>query len=131
MTLPILALSTILALFGTISASTYDSTVSTRLVYYSAATFCHVSTLINWECGPACQAVANVTNVTPVGNEAAGTFRYVAYNPTHNEIVVAFRGSHNTENWISDIDMIKQQLPGAPSGVKVHTGIYQSYLSMQ
>jgi hypothetical protein len=32
---------------------------------------------------------------------------FVAYSPTHNAIIVAFRGSANIPNWIANIDFVK------------------------
>jgi hypothetical protein len=42
-------------------------------------------------------------------------FGYTGFNKILNEIVVAYRGSHNIDNWIQDIDFIKAPYPNAPN----------------
>lgn len=121
----------VLLVAGLVSASSYDAGLSKRVIYYASAAYCKESTIPGWNCGAACKNQPGVTHVTTVGNSGAGTFSYVGYNSIHNEIVVSFRGSQNIENWISNIDFVKEQLSGAPSGVQVHTGFYKSYLTMQ
>jgi predicted lipase len=119
-----------LCLIGCVAG--YDETVSKRLVYYSAAAFCEVNTLKNWNCGAACQAVPGVTSFTQVADATLTNFGYVAYNPSQNEVVVAYRGSHNIENWINDMDAVKinYQRTGSPAGAQVHGGFFRVYQSL-
>jgi predicted lipase len=51
----------------------------------------------------------------------------VAYNAKQDLIVVAFRGSHNIANWISNIDFFKEPYKGS-SSMQVHTGFYADYI---
>jgi hypothetical protein len=108
---------------GSLCAS-YDEEVSKRLVYYSAAAFCKESTLTNWNCGAACNGVPGIINFKPMSDVTQKNFGYTGYNSKLNEIVVAYRGSHNLENWISDINFIKTPYPNAPNTAKVHQGFY-------
>ena len=120
----------ILIALGLIGCATaYDETVSKRLVYYSAAAFCEVNILKNWSCGAACKAVPGVTSFTQVADPTLTNFGYVAYNPNLNEVVVSYRGSHNIENWINDIDAIKTDYhrAGSPVGAQGHAGFYRVY----
>lgn len=51
---------------------------------------------------------------------------YVAIDTTRKEIVVAFRGSSDTRNWIADFDFI--QVPYSEcAGCFVHDGFYESW----
>jgi hypothetical protein len=76
-------------------SATYNPTTGLKGVYYSAASYCTAASVQSWKCGEPCTSEAGVTNVTPIRNDAKGTFGYVAYNKNGNEIVVAFRGSAN------------------------------------
>lgn len=50
-----------------------------------------------------------------------------------NEVVVAYRGSHNIDNWINDMNAIKinYQRSGSPADTQVHAGFYNVYSTMQ
>jgi len=120
-----------LCLIGCVSA--YDETISKRLVYYSAAAFCQLDTLTNWTCGAACNAVPDVTSFTYVADPTLVNFGYVAYNNKENEIVVSYRGSHNMDNWINNMNAVKidYQRDGAPFGAAVHAGFYYVYQTLE
>jgi hypothetical protein len=83
--------------------------------------------LENWKCGKSCDAVPGVTKVTRVSDYNSGVFGYVAYNNIDDQIVVAFRGSDNIANWISNIDFIQTPYKNVPDAY-VHRGFYGSYL---
>ena len=54
---------------------------------------------------------------------------YVGYSASNNAIVVAFRGSDNTKNWIDDFDF--GQIPYSKcSGCYVHNGFYLAYMTV-
>ena len=44
---------------------------------------------------------------------------------------MAYRGSHNIDNWISDINFIKKAYPNSPSTAQVHQGFYEAYQTLQ
>jgi len=64
--------------------------------------------------------------LTQISNEVKGTFGYVAFNPHDNQIVVAFRGSVNIANWVSNLDFIMKPFPGI-SNAQVHRGFYEAF----
>jgi len=64
--------------------------------------------------------------LTEISNEAKGTFGYVAFNPQDNQIVVAFRGSVNIANWVSNLDFIMKPFPGI-ANAQVHRGFYEAF----
>jgi hypothetical protein len=107
------SLLTAVLFVGLSSATSYDASISKRFVYYSAATYCEESTLLNWDCGPACDNEPGLIHVTPIGDATAGTFSYVAYNTILNEVEAAW--SHNLENWISNIDFASCPVPPVES----------------
>ena len=57
-------------------------------------------------------------------------FGYVGYNQKDDEIVVAFRGSDNIVNWISNIDFLQIAYKDV-TGAKAHRGFYLSYQLVQ
>ena len=59
-----------------------------------------------------------------------GTQGYAGYNSLTNEIIVSFRGSQNLADWYENFDYFMKPYPGGPSGAMVHTGFYDSYMTM-
>jgi hypothetical protein len=108
----------------------YNETVSLDLFYYSAACYCEVDTIANWTCGDACTNNTAVKTVRIAEDYLEGTMALIAYNEAQNAIVVAFRGSHNYANWMFDIDYFLEPYNEGPPGAQVHTGFYDSYLSL-
>lgn len=53
--------------------------------------------------------------------EDGGTFGYVAYNEVSDEVIVAFRGSVNIQNWVTNLDFISIPYLAVP-GAYVHAG---------
>jgi hypothetical protein len=98
----------------------YNETLSRQLVFYSAATFCEQSTLVNWTCGKACDATNGSPTVTFVSNIINETFGVVVYNSEWDTITCAFRGSHNKPNW--DLDFESWFVPYKSGPGKVHYG---------
>ena len=70
-----------------------------------------------------------VIDVTRVFDTEAGIFGYVAFNQVTDLIVVAFRGSDNVANWISNMNFLMQDYKSVP-GAKVHNGFYKAYLTV-
>ena len=120
----IISATALIGLLNITACSPYSESTSKRLVYYSAAAFCKESTLTNWNCGDACKAVPGLTQFTPVSDPSQSTFGYIGYDTTENEIIVAFRGSHNLDNWISNMNFFKTPYPNSPSNSQVHRGFY-------
>lgn len=54
----------------------------------------------------------------------------MAYNQKDREIIVAFRGSQNVENWVTNLDFVKTNYPAA-KGAEVHEGFYKAYQGVQ
>jgi predicted lipase len=108
------------------AATTYDYNTGLRGVYYSAASYCALSTINPWNCGEPCTMTQGVTNVKPISNSAHGTQGYVAFNGQTKEIIVAFRGSQNIENWITNLDYFKTNYKNVPNA-QVHRGFLEAY----
>ena len=96
-------------------------------VYYSKAAYCDHTTLNDWSCSvcPHFPGVTNVSTHIDLGHQSQG---FVAYNPTDNEIVYAFRGTVNLDGWIEDFDFFQTPYNATNcTGCKVHEGLWWGY----
>ena len=96
----------ILLMASAVSAA-YSPSIGLKAMYYSSASYCSAASIKAWTCGEPCTSEAGVTSVTAISNVLHGTSGYVSYNQNSNEIVVAFRGSANIQNWVTNIDFVK------------------------
>ncbi len=115
--------------FSTVGAIDYDPSTGDRVYYYAAASYCG-DQVQNWQCGKPCTDGPQVTEVVQLSKWWDGTFAFVGYNAKEDEIAVAFRGSVDIANWISNIEIEKKIYPGVP-GAEVHTGFYNAYMNLQ
>jgi hypothetical protein len=113
------------------AAAAYNVTAALNGVYYSKVAYCDHSAISNWQCGEQCQYFSGIKNVTVAWDNKDEAQGFVAFNAAHNQIALAFRGSHNIANWIEDFTFELVQYPGAPDGCKVHKGFYESYMAMR
>ena len=68
--------------------------------------------------------------MTLITDPVTETFGYVAFNKETDTVVVAYRGTHNTQNWVEDADSVLVDYPAAPHGAKVHEGFYLDYVAL-
>ena len=111
------------------TASAYNPAIGLKSVYYAGASHCTAASLQSWTCGEACSSTSTLTGVTPIINNAKGTYGFVGYNAHENQIIVSFRGSVNVENWITNIDFAKTSYKNVP-GAQVHEGFYAAYAAV-
>lgn len=118
---------------GTISPE-YNFTESWKALHFCKAAYCSFSNLTKWACGNAC------TNATPdfhvfnvYDNDTTGNLGYTGMDHDAERIVVAFRGTFNTANWIQDLDFWSMPYPDPNCGVgcTVHRGFYKAYASVR
>jgi predicted lipase len=84
---------------------------------------------MNWSCDY-CHFVPSFQPVTVFSNKLTGVYGFVGFTLDSREIVVSFRGSNNTANYIIDLDAI--QIPYENyQNVTVHQGFYEGYKSVQ
>jgi predicted lipase len=122
----ILLIAASLLVSSFVSAESYSFTTGLRTMYYSSAAHCSVDVLEKWNCGEPCSKNPGVEQVSPIINQAAGTYGFVGYNPNEKEILVSFRGSVNVANWITNINFLKESYNGV-AGAEVHSGFYEAY----
>jgi hypothetical protein len=116
-----------------LDATTYDSNVAMNGWYLSKSTFCNRSEIAEWTC-PVCALIPGMVDVVVAHNETTGGQGFVGYLPSSNVVVVAFRGSDDTQNWIFDFDTFFTDYPNADCTVfnggaqcKVHQGFHDVY----
>ncbi|KAJ9070553.1 hypothetical protein DSO57_1006893 [Entomophthora muscae] len=94
-----------------------------RMVRFSAAAYCPDLTLKQWICTH-CRALSGTELVAVVSHPSTDGKGYVALDRTLKSIVVAFRGSYNIRNWITNINIKLKELDvgDGTRGLKAHTG---------
>lgn len=112
---------------GLFSPSPFNVDTARRMCLYSYALYCDVD-LWDWGC-KYCQrkeirdfqlhALVYMDSVTGLG--------MVGYNPKYNEIVVGFRGSHTSTNFINDLKFWTQQSTFLNSKVRLGSGFLNTY----
>ena len=118
-------------------STTYNSTVAMTAWKFCKPSSCSASEIRSWTC-PSCLYHPGMKDITIFENATAATQGYSLYDPTHNWIVLAFRGSHNIENWIEDFifDLVPYPNPAcrglnASAPCLVHKGFLYVFESMQ
>lgn len=113
-------LATILAALATTQASEYSATISQRNVEIASAMYCDTSK--DWSCSSCVDGVENF-------NIIEGDSRVAMFNDTVQQAhVIAFRGSSNLENWISNFDFAPVT-PYEDKSIEVHRGLYGEYVA--
>ncbi|CBZ29304.1 putative lipase [Leishmania mexicana MHOM/GT/2001/U1103] len=121
-----------LAIVG-VNRARYNTTDAWKALYFSKAAYCEAEKLTHWSCGDTC------TNATPefrlfnvYDNTSTGNFGYSGVDHVAKRIVVAFRGTYNTANWLQNLDFIFMTYPHPDCGkCKVHRGFYTAYASLR
>jgi len=84
----------------------------------AGATYCPAEDLASWTCA---HCTANLTNIEIISEDTQ-----VVMGMDNDRCVVAFRGSSDIENWISNFQFAKTE-PYDDSSVSVHHGLYEEY----
>ena len=78
-----LVVAGILSLAAIVNAA-YIPAVGIKSVNYAGASHCTAASLESWTCGDACSSTTPLTSVTPIINNAKGTYGFVGYNAHDN-----------------------------------------------
>ena len=108
----------------TISSASYDPIIAQELVYMSAIAYENVSSINDWSCDY-CKYF-KVDNVNAFSNIAGDLQMFAAYSVNLKGIVLAFRGSDNIANWITDLTANKVDYPKC-TDCQVHNGFYKAW----
>lgn len=92
-----------------------------RMVGFSAAAYCSDKSLRAWNCRH-CPAGAEFVNVR--SEFTTGGRGFVAVDHATKSIVISFRGSINLRNWVTNLDMLKEDFDvgDGTKGIQVHKG---------
>mgnify|MGYP001095555336 CR=1 FL=1 len=113
------------------SMTAYYQDAGVEAVYLSGAAYCGKS-LQTWSCTPCKSAskTANIqSNAVRVFNSSLATYGYVAYDSKKDRIIVAFRGTTNLQNWITNLKTARTQFLN--TGTSVHIGFNSAYMSVR
>jgi len=96
----------------------FDSATAMYATQLAGATYCPHDDLISWKC-PHC--ITELNNIEVISDTTQ-----VIMGVDGGRCVVAFRGSSDMKNWISNFKFIKTK-PYANERVSVHSGLYEEY----
>jgi len=105
----------------------YSETTAMQSLEYAKIAYCPSGNIRSWTCA-ACPLHPNFKLFQVYDNQSLDSQAYSGYDPDTNRIVVAFRGSYNIRNWISDFTFVKVPYPLC-SGCEIHKGFYEEYQS--
>lgn len=66
--------------------------------------------------------------ISDLYNEASHTYGYVAYEPTYKRLNIAFRGTVNLKNWLTNVDALYADFGGLK---RVHKGFLKAYQNVR
>jgi len=111
----------------------YDNKLSLKMCTYSFAAYQGQSSYPNinaWNCSGCCPLINSVQKAQYFTNSTTDIFGYVAYDNSLDAVVLAFRGTVDIINWISNLNFSTlAPFPKYPS-VQVHSGFYDDYTSV-
>ncbi|KAJ9058403.1 hypothetical protein DSO57_1012643 [Entomophthora muscae] len=88
--------------------------------------FCPSKRVVDFEC--ICSR--EYTDVIEIDEPISQASVIVAAFPRKRTIAVSYAFTRSFRNWLTDLDAVAIQMPGAPKGVKVHNGIYHHYMAI-
>jgi len=112
------------------SASSNDVYQLKQFAHFIAAAHC--KNLERWNC-PACVEPSTVgtTLLHTINEPITGVYGYVAVNPRLRTIVVAYKGTSDTQGWITDDEFLLVPYMEAGMGVLVHGGFLNGLHSVK
>jgi len=113
-----------------VDPSTWSYDTGYTYCLYSYAAYCSEESIQLWTCSW-CQQNSTVSgfNTTMVYVQD-GELGYIGFNSQYQQIVVTFRGSTDTLNWLNDFDATQTDYPYC-SGCLVHKGFYDTWLHVK
>lgn len=94
------------------------------LAHLASITYETQAVIDGWKCDE-CQRY-EVIGQKSFFSTAANIQGYAGYFPKHGAIIVGFRGSVDTKNWLYNLNTLTSSFPGC-SGCRVHKGFYSAY----
>ena len=110
------------------TAQSYNPNLAMSALYFCKAAYCDASAISSWSCG-ACSYHPGMQSVSVFTNSSIESQGFTGYDSNMNAVIVAFRGSSNIPNWISDLNFFKTSYPYC-SGCEVHRGFFHEWQSL-
>ncbi len=82
--------------------SGFDYTAATSSAYFAASSYCSRDSILSWNCEFCSPSLVNVTYLYNTSTETAG---FVGFDVSSSAIILAFRGTVTTEEWLEDFDL--------------------------
>lgn len=105
-----------------------------RMKVFSGVAYCNDSLISAWSCERCSQSDIAKDSVKVIVSPTGTNVAFLAYDKKMREIIVSFKGSSNSVNFLADalaiqVDCVITQR--TTTGVKVHLGIQTTYLSLR
>ncbi|GAM22176.1 hypothetical protein SAMD00019534_053510, partial [Acytostelium subglobosum LB1] len=108
----------------------YEQQKAEDYLLFSYASYCDAKEIEDWSC-KRCKSDfphGSVDNPIVIFENSTDTQAFVAtYN---NTVFIAFRGSMDIENWITNLKFFQTAYPKV-AGAEVHLGFYEAYMGVQ
>ena len=117
--------------------ATYDPSRAAAMLHFATASYCKTTSIDAWSCKPCHAAMVaaggafNATAFTDDDTQGQAFVGAGAGGRLGRIIVVAFRGSSNLRNWISDLSIRHISTYKRCDGCEVHAGFYKAWLGLQ
>lgn len=91
-------------------------------------THCSTQQIESWNCR-LCKDYPYMSHISQIENKVAEISGFIGFDSLANAIVISWRGTVDTKNWIEDMDFKQRDFTfdSKCSKCKVHAGFYDSY----
>ena len=93
----------LVAALPALTVGAYDETAAKRYASWQAAAYCPGPQVVSWTCKQ-CSPTLPLTHVTYIANDTSTIYGLVGVYEPALEVVIAFRGSVGTLDWLEDFD---------------------------
>jgi hypothetical protein len=126
-------LAVALAVVALPAAAKYHEATAVSALFYCKAAYCvGKSSVASWGCGPSCQFHPGFAVKAVYANASLQSAGYSGYDAASGAIVLAFRGTDNLRNWMTDLNFIKTHYALQPRcACEVHAGFLHEWESMR
>lgn len=112
-----------------VPGGSYSPILSKKLLYFSYGAYCGESAVKKWSCKWCSQASTTFQVVNYIDEKSSSTELFIGYDSSLNQIIVTYRGSHELQDWITNLNFAKHKAWGSIGNV--HDGFLEAYKSVQ
>jgi len=114
--------------------STTDTNGLIRPTRLAQVSYCWTEKILNWTCGPPCDALPGIRTLTAGGDDGLIPIYYIAYDPIENSVIVSHRGTDTKEmlSIANDlqfglVNLDQTLFPNASPSIQVHDGFQKTF----